>query len=49
MALNPIVYTGKVIGSFLRFQLTADPETGERYTVKRYESENVAEVLEALG
>lgn len=38
MALNPIVYTEKVVGSFLRYQLTAlqleigglDSATGEK-------------------
>lgn len=30
MALNPIVFTEKVVRSFLRYQLTAYPLAGER-------------------
>jgi hypothetical protein len=30
MALNPIVYTEKVVGAFLRYQLTAYPFADER-------------------
>ena len=30
MALNPIVYTEKVVRSFLRYQLTAYPFADER-------------------
>ena len=36
MAWNPIVYTEKVIRSFLRYQLTAYPFADERLRAQRH-------------